>query len=63
MPRVGCELLEPMRVTLVTLVRERANCHLSLTFGIAIGGGRGKTLILPGTLVPSVYVPPVGVTR
>ena len=40
MPRVGCECWNRLRVTLGYTCTERANRHLSLTFGIAIGGGR-----------------------
>ena len=40
MPRVGCECWNRLRVTLGYMCTERANRHLSLTFGIAIGGGR-----------------------
>lgn len=38
MPRVGCECWNRLRVTLGYMCTERANRHLSLTFGIAIGG-------------------------
>lgn len=40
MPRLGCECWNRLRITLGYLCTERANRHLSLTFGIAIGGGR-----------------------
>lgn len=40
MPRVGCECWNRLRVALGYTCTERANRHLSLTFGIAIGGGR-----------------------
>lgn len=40
MPRVGCECWNRLRVTLGYFCTERANSHLSLTLGIAIGGGR-----------------------
>lgn len=40
MPRVGCECWNRLRVTLGYTCTERANRHLSLTFGIAIDGGR-----------------------
>ena len=38
MPRVGCECWNRLRVTLGYMCTERANRHLSLTFGIVIGG-------------------------
>ena len=40
MPRIGCECRNRLRVTLGYVCTERANRHLSLTVGVAIGGRR-----------------------
>ena len=40
MPRIGCECWNRLRVTLGYVCTERANRHLTLTVGIAIGGRR-----------------------
>lgn len=47
MPRVGVELWHHLRVTCGYLVEERANRHLSLTVGAAIGGGSLKKQARP----------------
>lgn len=42
MPRVGVELWRHLRFTMAYTFEEQANRHMSLTIGVAIGGGRKK---------------------